>query len=182
MLRFETMKLRYVTALPLLLLASCTPSIKQSTIRAEAAADRAKRSATLAEQSADQALKASARALIAADQAQDAVRRANDAVARVGSEPLHGFVPGELLEKPTEGSLLRWCLMGPPDVVPSDMTIIDVHAPRSKFWVYEIFDSKSDCHGGLRKYHRLFVRSMEKDAPFKAFCAACANEADDDEN
>ena len=176
------MKLRYTVPLALLMLVSCTPSIKQSTTRAEAAADRAKRSATIAEQSADQASKASARALIAADQAVEAVRRANDAVARVGSEPLHGFVPGELLEKPTEGSLLRWCLMGPPDVVPSDMTIIDVHAPRSRFWVSEIFDSKSDCHDGLRKYHREFVHEIGKSSPFRAFCAACANEADDDEN
>ena len=175
------MKLPY-TALALLLLACCTPSIKQSTIRAEAAADRARRSATLAEQSADQALKASARALIAADQAQDAVRRANDAVARVGSEPLHGFVPGELLEKPTEGSLLRWCLMGPPDVVPSDMTIIDFRAPRSRFWVSEIFDSKSDCREMLRKSQRQFVHDLGKGVPFRSFCAACANEADDDED
>jgi len=181
MLRFETIKLRYATALTLFLLTSCTPSIKQSTTRAEAAAERAKRSATIAEQSADQALKASARALIAADQALDAVRRANDAVARVGSEPLHGFVPGELLEKPTEGSLLRWCLMGPPEVM-ADRQWVDFHAPRSKFSVYEIFDSKSDCRDGLRKYHREFVRDFDKSVPPKAFCAARANEADDDEN
>ena len=180
MLRFEPMKLSYI-ALVLLLLISCTPSIKQSTTRAEAAANRAERSATMAEQSADQALKASARALIAADQAAEAVRRANDAVARVGSEPLHGFVPGELLEKPTEGSLLRWCLIDPPTVM-ADMEYVDFHAPRSRFWVREIFDSKSECHDGLRKCRREFVREIGKGSPFRSFCAACANEADDDED
>ena len=84
MLRFEPMKLPY-TALALLLLASCTPSIKQSTIRAEAAADRAERSATLAEESADQAFKASVRALIAADQSEKDAKRANDAASRLDS-------------------------------------------------------------------------------------------------
>jgi hypothetical protein len=181
MLRFETMKLRYATALSLLVLASCSPSIKQSTTRAEAAADRAKRSATIAEQSADQASKASARALIAADQAEEAVRRANDAVTRVVSEPLWGFVPGELLVKPTEGSLLRWCLMDPPTVM-ADREYVDFHAPRSRFWVREIFDSKSECHDDLRKYHREFVREIGKGSPFRSFCVACANEADDDED
>jgi hypothetical protein len=175
------MKLRYAIALALLMLASCTPSIEQSTTRAEVAANRAERSAMLAEQSADQASKASAQVLMAADQAEEAVRRANDAVIRVGSEPLHGFVPGELLEKPTEGSLLRWCLMGPPEVM-ADRQWVDFHAPRSKFSVYEIFDSKSDCHDGLRKYHREFVHEIGKGVPCRSFCAACANEADDDED
>jgi hypothetical protein len=175
------MKLPYTATLALLMLASCTPSIEQSTSRAEAAANRANRSATIAEQSADQALKASARVMVAADQAQNAVRRANDAVARVGSEPLHGFVPGELLEKPTEGSLLRWCLMGPPEVM-ADRQYVDFHAPRSRFWVGEIFDSKSDCREELRKSDRQLVRDVGKSVPLRGFCAACANKADDDED
>ena len=52
-LMIERMKLRHAAALAFLLLASCTPSIEQSTTRAEAAANRAERSTTIAEQSAD---------------------------------------------------------------------------------------------------------------------------------
>ena len=176
----ERMKLRYTSALAFLLLSSCTPSIEQSTTRAEAAAGRAKRSATLAEQSADQASKASARVSVAAERAEEDVRRTNDAATRV--VPLHGFVPGELLVKPTEGSRIRWCLMFPPPEIPSDKEVLDIHAPRSKFWVSEIFDSKSDCHDLLGQIHRQFVRDGGKSVPYRGFCAACANKADDDED
>jgi hypothetical protein len=77
------MKPRNAAALALLLLASCEPSIKQSTTRAEAAADRTERSATLAEQSADQASKASARVSITAVEANKYGRRADDAMSRL---------------------------------------------------------------------------------------------------
>ena len=76
------MNLRRAAAVALVLLASCGPSIKQSTTRAEAAAER---SATLAEQSADQAVNASVRALIAADQSEKDAKRASDAVSRLDS-------------------------------------------------------------------------------------------------
>ena len=79
------MNLRHAAALALLLLASCGPSIKQSTTRAEAAANRAERSAMLAEQSADQAFKASVRALEVPDQAEKDAKRANDAASRLDS-------------------------------------------------------------------------------------------------
>jgi hypothetical protein len=176
---------RHAAALALLLLASCGPSIKQSTTRAEDAADRAERSATLAEQSADQAFKASVRALIAADQVEKDARRADDAVSRLEAPTM---VHGDLLVKPTEGSPLRRCLMGPPGVQSSPMGSVstDWHAPRSRFWVHDIFDSKADCHDALRKSHRLFADSMGKALdprsrllPFRMFCAACANEGED---
>lgn len=179
---------RHAAALALLLLASCGPSIKQSTTHAEAAADRAERSATLAEQSADQASKSSARALIVADQAEEAVRRANDTVSRLETPTV---VHGDLLVKPTEGSPLRWCLMGPPGIQASPMgsVSVDWHAPPSRFWVREIFDSKSDCHDALQKSHRLFAHMMGEDRdprsrllPFRMFCAACANEGEDDDD
>jgi hypothetical protein len=182
------MNLRHAAALAFLLVASCGPTIKQSTTRAEAAAERAELSATLAEQSADQAFKASVRALIVADQIEKDARRADDAVSRLETPTV---VHGDLLVKPTERSPLRWCLMGPPGVQGSAMgsVSVDWHAPRSKFWVGEIFDSKSDCHDALQKSHRLFARFVGKDRdprarllPFRAFCATCANEADDDED
>jgi hypothetical protein len=162
-------------------MASCTPSIKQSTTRAEGAADRAEHSATLAEQSADQASKASARALTTAERAEDDSRRANDAVSRLEGPTM---VHGELLVKPTQGSLRRWCLVAPPIVQasPAGVESVDFYAPRSRFWVAEIFDSNSDCHDWMQTFHRQFVHSVSKGTPFRAFCAACANEADDDEN
>jgi len=181
------MKPRHAAALVLVLLASCGPSVEQSTTRAEAAADRTEQSAMLAEQSADRASKASVRALIAADQIEDDARRASDAVSRLEAPTV---VQGELLVKPTEGSLLRWCFMAPPRVQGSPMgaVFVDWHAPRSEFWVGEIFDSRSDCHNALRKSRRLFAYSMSRERdprarllPFRGFCAACANEADDDE-
>ena len=149
--------LRHAAALALLLLASCGLIIKQSTTRAEAAADRAERSATMAEQSADQASKSSARALIAADQAEEATRRANDAVSRLESPSI---VHGELLMKQTEGSPLRWCLMGPPGIQASPMgsVSVDWHAPRSRFWVGEIFDTQGECHESLRDARRFYLR------------------------
>lgn len=182
------MKPRHAAALALLLLASCGPSIKQSTTRVEAAADRAERSSTLAEQSADQAFKASVRALVAADQAEGSVRRANDAVSRLETPTV---VYGDLLVKPTEGSPLRWCFMGPPGVQSSPMGFVstDWHAPRSRFWVREIFDSKSDCHDALRKSRRLFAHTMAEDGdprsrllPFRMCCAAYANEGEDEDD
>ena len=117
---------------------------------------------------------------MAADEAESDVRRANDAIIR--EEPLHGWMPGELLVKPTEGSLLRWCFMGPPDLPAElqDVSSIDIDAPLSEFWVSEIFDAKSDCHDRLRKFHREFVHEIGKRMPFRWFCAACANKADDD--
>jgi hypothetical protein len=174
-------RVRYAAALLFPLLASCAPSIEQSTTRAEAAANRAERSATLAEQSADQAFKASVRALMAAGQIEKNARRADDAVSRLDSPTV---VHGELLVKPAEGSLLRWCLMAPPGVQSSPMgsVTVDWHAPRSEFWVGEIFDSKSDCREELRKSDRQLVREVGKRVPLRAFCAACANMADDDED
>jgi hypothetical protein len=178
---------RRAAALALLLVASCGPSIKQSTTRAEAAAERAERSATLAEQSADQAFKASIRALIAADQIEKDARRADDAVTRLETPTV---VHGDLLVKPTEGSPLRWCIMGPPGIQGSPMGSVstDWHAPRSRFWVGEIFDSKSDCHDALEESHRRFGRFVGNDRdprsrllPFRMFCAACANEGEDDD-
>jgi hypothetical protein len=183
------MKPRHAAVLALVLLASCGPSIEQSTTRAEAAANRAERSATLAEQSADQSFKASVRALVAADQIEKDAKRADDAVSRL--EELPTPVHGDLLVKPTEGSPLRWCLMGPPGVVSSPMGSIgtDWHAPRSRFWVDEIFDSKADCHDELRTSHGLFADIMGKDLdprsrllPFRMFCAACSNESEDDDD
>lgn len=182
------MKLRHAIALVLLMLASCTPSIEQSTTRAEAAAARAERSAMLAEQSTDQASKASAQALIVADQADKDARRADDAVSRLETPTVKH---GDLLLKPTEGSPLFWCLMGPPIIQggPMGSESIDWHAQRSRFWVGEIFDSKSDCRDALRKSHRLFADVMGKERdlrarllPFRMFCAACANEGADDED
>jgi hypothetical protein len=175
------MKIPYTVALALLLLASCAPSIDQSTSRAEAAAARAERSATIAEQSADQASKASARVSVVADDAEDDSRRANDAASRMEHAQV---ASGELLVKPTQGSLRRWCLVAPPIVQgsPGGVESVDFYAPRSRFWVATIFDSNSDCHDWLRKIHRQFVHSTSKGTPFRAFCAACANEADDDEH
>jgi len=174
-------KLRHAAALALLLLASCGPTIEKSTTRAEAAADRAELSATRAQQVADQAFKASVRALITADQADKDARRANDAVSRL---EFCWKARGDLLIKPIEGSPLRWCLMGAPIIQagPMGWVSLDVFAPRSRFWVGEIFDSKSECHDALRKSHRQFVRTGGKGLPFRAFCDACANEADDDED
>ena len=181
-------RFRYAGALAFLMLASCTPSIEQSTTRAETAANRAERSATLAEQSANQAFKASVRALMAADQIEKDARRADDAVSRMEAGTVKH---GDLLVKPTEGSPLYWCLMGLPIIQGSPMgsESIDWHAPRSRFWVGEIFDSKSDCHDALRKSHRLFADIMAKEhdrrarlLPFRAFCAACSNQGEDDEN
>jgi hypothetical protein len=174
-------RFRYAATLAFLLLASCTPSIKQSTTRAEAGANRAERSATLAEQSANQAFEASVRALMAADQAEKDARRANDAVSRLEYPPV---VHGELLVKPTQGSLLRWCFMGPPGTQSSPMGSysVDWHAPRSKFRVREIFDSKTECRDALRKSDRQLVRDVGKSVPLRAFCAVCANKADDDED
>lgn len=175
------MKLRYTGPLALLLLASCAPSIEQSTTRAEAAAARAERSATLAELSADQAFKASVQALIIADQANKDARRADDAVSRLETPTVKN---GDVLVKPTEGSLLRWCLMGPPvlQTNPMGSESLESDAPRSRFWVSEIFDSKSDCRGALRKFHRQFMHSGNKRPPFRLFCAACSNEGEDDED
>lgn len=182
------MNLRHPAALAFLLVASCGPSIKQSTTRAEAAAERAELSATLAEQSADQAFKASVRALIVADQIEKDAKRADDAVSRLETPTV---VHGDLLVKSTERSPLRWCLMGPPGVQGSAMgsVSVDWYAPRSRFWVREIFDSKSDCHDALRKSRRLFAHMMAEDGdprsrllPFRMFCAACANEGEDEDD
>jgi hypothetical protein len=184
----EPMKLRYAVALALLLLASCTPSIEQSTTRAEASADRAERSATIAEQSADQAFKASVRALTSADQTENDARRSEIAVSRMEAGTVKH---GDLLVKPTEGSPSYWCLMGPPIFQGSPMgsETVGWHAPRSEFWVGEIFDSESDCHDALRKSRRRFAYIMgrERDPrarllPFRAFCAACSNEGEDEDD
>jgi hypothetical protein len=185
-------RLRHAPTLALLLLASCTPSIEQSTTRAEAAADRAKRSATIAEQSADQAFKTSVRALITADQADKDYQRAGDVVTRLeGGSVAHG----DLLVKPTEGSPPFWCLMDPPIAqgCPDCSATVNWDAPRSDFEVDEIFDSKSDCRDELQKFHRDLVRDerrkrrnfprvVQKPPPFRWFCAACANEGEDDED
>ncbi len=175
------MKLPYTFALALVLLASCGPSIKQSTTRAETAANRTERSATLAQQAADRAFKASVRALIAADQAEKDARRGTDAVMRMEAGTVKH---GDLLVKPAKGSPLFWCLMDPPILQSSPMgsETIDFYAPRSEFWVDEIFDSKSECHDALRKLHRQFVRFDGKGLPFRSFCAACSNEGETDED
>jgi hypothetical protein len=74
--------------------------------------------------------------------------------------------------------------MDPPirQTSPMGAEFIDFYAPRSEFWVDEIFDSKSECHEALRKFHREFERFGAKDLPFRAFCAACSNEGEDDED
>ncbi len=60
---------------------------------------------------------------------------------------------------------------------------IGFYAPRSRFWVAGIFDSKTDCLDALRKFHHQFFRRFGKGLPFTNFCAACANEGDyDDED
>ena len=175
------MKLRHAATLALLLLASCGPTIKKSTNRAEAGADRTELSATRAQQAADQAFDASVRALKAEDQADKDARRASDAVRRL---EVPRVAHGELLVVPTAGSPMRWCLMGPPIAqgCPDCSESVEWHAPLSTFWVGEIFDSKSDCQGAVRKFHSQFLRFGGKGLPFRAFCAACANEAADDEN
>ena len=177
----QRMPLHHTAVLALVLCISCEPTIKTSTDRAGAAAAHAEQSATQAQQVADQAFKASVRALIVADQAESDSRRANDAVSRLEAPSI---VHGDLLVEPSGGSPVRWCLMGPPIEQGSPMgsQSIDFHAPRSRFWVGDIFDSKSECHDALRKFHRQFVRFGGKNLPFRAFCAACANEADDDED
>ena len=181
-------RLRHAPTLALLLLASCTPSIEQSTTRAETAANRAERSATLAEQSANQAFKASVRALEIADQAEKAASQSGDAVSRMEAGTVKH---GDLLVKPTEGSPLYWCLMGPPIIQGSPMgsETVGWHVPGSEFWVGEIFDSKSDCRYELRKSHRLFMRLVGEDRdprsrllPFRAFCAACSNQGEDEDD
>jgi hypothetical protein len=196
-LMIEPMKLRYTIALGLLMLASCTPSIEQSTTRAEAPSDRAERSATSAEQSADQSFKTSVRALIVADQAEKDARRANNVISRMEAGTVKH---GDLLVQPTEGSARYWCLMGPPIIQGSPMgsETVGWDAPRSEFWVDEIFDSKSDCRDELRKFHRNFVRSelrsrrniarrnivhlVYRRFPFRSFCAACSNEGEDEDD
>jgi len=179
--RVAEVKLPYAAVLALSLLTSCGPTIQQSTTRAETAAARAERSADHAEQAATQAWKASVLAGKLADEADEHVRRANDAVSRLEFPTV---AHGDLLAAPTVGLPIRWCLMGPPIIqgCPSCSESIEWHAPRSRFWVGEIFDSKRDCHMALRKFHRQFLRSGGKDMPFRSFCAACANDADDDED
>jgi hypothetical protein len=171
------MKLHHAAAVALLMLASCEPTIQKSTERAEAAAARAELSAKQAQQAADQAFNDSVRALRTADQAENDVRRANDVVSRV--TPRHGGPQGELLVKPTQGSSVFWCLMYPP-VVNADRQFVEFHAPRSRFWVHEIFDSKRECHDALRKFYREFGRLVGRGLPFRVFCAACANEGEED--
>lgn len=179
--------LRHVAALALLLLTSCGPSIQQSTTRAETAADRAELAATQAEHAADQAFNASVQALKAADEADTDVRRANDSVIRL--EPSR--VPYcERLEKPIRGFEPYWCMMGPPVKGGSDSESIDWSAPRSRFCISDIFYTRRECHESLRDARRFYLQERrawrarnphEKYVPFGRFCAACANDGDDDE-
>jgi hypothetical protein len=136
------MKLYYLGALPLLLLASCGPTIEESTGCAEAAATRADLLATRAQETADRASNAAVRALVMADQADGDVHRANDAVARLDGPRMPPR--GDLLVKPAEGSSVYWCLMEPPIEQGSPMgsRSIGFYAPLSSFWVGEIFDKK----------------------------------------
>lgn len=172
-------KLRYAAALAFLLLTSCGSTIQQSKTRAQIAAARAERSADHAGQAATQAWRASIRVGRLADDADEQVRRANDAVSKLEAPTI---AHGDLLVSPTVGLPTRWCLMGPPifQGCPDCSESVEWHAPRSRFWVGEIFDSKRDCHTALQKFHRRFLRSGGKALPFRSFCAACANGADDD--
>jgi len=177
--RFAGLKLRYAAALALLPLTSCGPTIQQSTTQAEIAAARSERSADHAEQAATQARRASVRVERLADEADDHVRRANDAVSRLEAPTI---AHGDQLVSATAGLPIRWCLMGPPILQgsPDCSESVEWHAPRSRFWVGEIFDSKRDCHTALQKFHRRFLRTGSEALPFRSFCAACANGADDD--
>lgn len=177
--RVAGLKLRYAAALALLAFTSCGPTIQQSTTRAEIAAARAERSADHAEQAATQAWRASVRVERLADQADEHVRRANDAESRLEAPTI---AHGDLMVSPTVGLPTRWCLMGPPILqgCPDCSESVEWHAPRSRFWVGEIFDSKRDCHTALQKFHRHFLRAVGKTLPFRSFCSACANGADDD--
>jgi len=173
------LNLLYATALALIPLTSCGPTIQQSTTRAEIAAARAERSADNAEQAATRAWRASVRTGKLADEANAHVRRANDAENRLEAPTV---AHGDLLVAPAVGLPIRWCLMGPPILqgCPDCSESIDWRAPRSRFWVGEIFDSKRDCLTALRRFHRRFLRSGGKAMPFRNFCATCANDADDD--
>jgi hypothetical protein len=166
--------------LAVLLLASCTPSTRGPTARAEAAVARAEIAATQAEHSADQARDAANQVSKAADEADSDVRRANDAVSRF--EGPRGS-PCELAEKPTPGSRRDWCLMVPP-VRSFELEIIDWRAPRSKYCVKEIFDTERECHASLIELRRPLLKERheynafhrnEKWRPIRMFCAACAN-------
>jgi hypothetical protein len=183
------MKLHHAAALGLLLLASCGPTIEKSTTRAESAADRAEMSATQAQQAADQAFNMSVRALVAAHQAEKDLQRANDSVARM--EIGHPVPQCDLLVKPKAGLTVGWCLMGPPILGGNDSQSIDWFAPRSRYCVSEIFDTKRDCHESLGGVRRSFLKDMrdyrrlhphEKYVPFRLFCAACANDGEDYED
>jgi hypothetical protein len=177
--RVTVVTLRSASALALLVLTSCGPTIQQSTTRAEIAAASAERSAEDAERAATLASRAAAQATKPADEVDEHLRRANEAVNRLEAPSV---VRGDLLVAPTAGLPIRWCLMGPPILqgCPDCSESIEWHAPRSSFWVGDIFESKRDCHTALRKFRRQILRSGGEGLPFRNFCAACANDADED--
>lgn len=181
------MKLRHAAALALLLLASCTLTVQESTARAEAAAARAELAATRAERAADQALNVSVQASKTADEAERDVRRANASINRLEAPHMPYC---ELLLKPTRRLRPYWCLMGPPVIGGFDSESIDWYAPRSRFCVSNIFDTERECHDSLRDSPRFYQKERrdyrahhphEKYVAFRVFCAPCANGNDHDD-